>query len=70
MLENFPEDNQQNGPLAKKWQSKRTRQIENKRGTRKGELNDSPEIPDIPSLPLRCAKWVFVPVNAPPESLC
>ena len=40
---------QENGPLAQKWQdrkSKRTRQ-KNKRGDRKGELNDSRKIPDV-----------------------
>ena len=40
---------QENEPLAQKWQyrkSKRTRQ-KNKRGDRKGELNDSPKIPDM-----------------------
>ena len=51
----------ENGQLAEKWQdrkSKRTRQKKkNKRGDRKGESNDSPEIPDrratsdIPGLP-------------------
>ena len=54
------EKSQENGPLAEKWQdrkSKRTRQKRNKRGDRKGESNDSPEIPDrkrtsdIPGLP-------------------
>ena len=64
------EKDQQNGPLAEAWQSKRTRQRENKRGVRKEELNDSPGMPDIPILPLRCVKWVFVPVNAPPETVC
>ena len=49
---------QENGPLAEKLQdSKRTRQKKNKTGDRKGETNDSPEIPvwrvtsDIPGLP-------------------
>ena len=55
----FRGKSQKNGPLAQKWQdrkSKRTRQ-KNKRRDRKGELNDSPKIPDkreisdIPSLP-------------------
>ena len=42
------EESQENGPLAEKWQdrkSKRTRQ-KSKRGDRKGESNDSPESPD------------------------
>ena len=58
----FWKKSRQNGQLAEKWQdrkSKRTRQKKkNKRGDRKGESNDSPEIPDrratpdIPGLPL------------------
>ena len=56
----FLEKHQENGPLAEKLQDKnrkRTRQKKNKRGDRKGESNDSPEIPDrrltsgIPGLP-------------------
>ena len=56
----FWKKGQENGPLAEKWQdkkSKRTRQKKNKRGDRKGESNDSSEIPDrratsdIPGLP-------------------
>ena len=66
----FRKKSQENGLLAEKWQdrkskTKRTRQ-KNKRGDRKGESHDSPEIPnrggtsDIPDLPLelkyRCAE--------------
>ena len=43
------EKSQENGPLAEKLQvrkSKRTRQKKSKRGDRKEESNDSPEIPD------------------------
>ena len=56
----FSPQSRENGPLPEKWQdtkSKRTRQ-KNKKGDRKGESNDSPEIPgrmwtsDIPGLPL------------------
>ena len=59
MLEKFLGKSQENGPWAEKLQdrkSKRTRQ-RNKRGDRKGQSKDSPEIPgrretsDIPSLP-------------------
>ena len=42
------EKNQENGPLAEKWldrKSKKTRQ-NNKRGDRKEESKNSPEIPD------------------------
>ena len=49
----FLEKSQDNGPLAEKWQdgkSKRTRQKQKEkkkeRGDRKGESNDSPQIPD------------------------
>ena len=59
MFESFLEKSQKNGPLAEKndRKSKRTRQ-KKKTGDRKGESDDSPEIPDrrktsdIPSLPL------------------
>ena len=56
----FWKKSQENGPLAEKSldrKSKRTRQEKTKRGDRKGESNDSPEIPDrrmtsvIPGLP-------------------
>ena len=59
-MESFLEKSHENGALAEKRQdrkSKRTRKKKNKTGDRKGESNDSPEIPDrrgtsdIPSLP-------------------
>ena len=61
-LNNVLDRSQENGSLAEKlWdrKSKRTRQ-KNKRGVRKGESNDSPEIPDrvgkseVPGLPSGC----------------
>ena len=61
MFESFLEKKSGEWTISrKKWQdrkSKRTRQKKNKRGDRKGESNDIPEIPDrrvisdIPSLP-------------------
>ena len=45
----FLEKSQENGPLAEKWQdkkSKRTRQKKAKKGDRNVESNDSREIPD------------------------
>jgi len=55
----YPGKHQETGPLAEKGQGKRTKRTwqKNKRGDRKGEPNDSPEIPhrkgtsDTPSLP-------------------
>ena len=44
-FEKFLEKGQENGLLAEKWQRKRTR-LKKKRGDRKGESNDHPEIPD------------------------
>ena len=66
MFDNFLDKTQENVPLAKTLQdrqSKRTMQ-KNNRGDRKGEPNDSPEIPDrretsdIPVLP--SGSWVKV----------
>ena len=39
----------ESGPLAEKWQDRKSKRLKqkNKRGDRKGESNDSPEIPDV-----------------------
>ena len=51
---------QENGPLAEKdGKNKRTRQ-RNERGDRKGDYNDSPEIPDGEKIKLKMMSFVSI----------